>query len=310
MNLKAIAGTLAFASLSSTAVADCFNTEWTATYVNGETSSEYSIPEYTPPPEFESTPPPELLFETSGSTPGGFESSSDVDYDGFAVSGEIFLAPVSCDNGPLKEAAFLSQASSIGAGYAQLETDDGIDTDAWNLFARIVANSWVFEGEFTQFEEDAEFVDTEIDAIRVAVGRYLADSTQLLFAYETTEFEDLADVDRFSVDIKHIASLENGQSFTAQALVGYVQTDSDFGGDDDGFDVQLLGDWYFNDQFSIGTELDFADRDSSGSLFSWMVNATYFFSERISLELAYQEVDDDALSVFGDQFTVEFKYRR
>ena len=309
MKLRAFAGSLALASLSSAALADCFNTEWDITYINGETSSEYSIPEYTPPPEFETgSTPPEVLFETSGSTPGGFDS--DVDYDGFAVSGEIFLAPVSCDNGPLKEAAFLSQASSIGAGYAQIETDDDIETDAWNLFTRIVANSWVFEGEFTQFEEDAEFVDTEIDAIRVAVGRYLADSTQILFAYETTEFENLADVDRFSVDVKTVMSLENGQSFTAQALVGFVSTDTEFGEDDDGFDVALLGDWYFNNQFSIGAELEFADRDSVGSLFNWQVNSTYFFTERISLELAYQDFDDDALSVFGDQFTVEFKYRR
>ena len=307
MKLRALAGTLALASLSSTAVADCFNTEWSIAYLNGETSSEYTVPDYTPPTgsETSSTPTEPPL---TGGTESGF--GSDVDYDGFAVSGEVFLAPVTCDNGPLKEAAFLSQASSIGAGYAQIEADDDVETDAWNLFARIIANSWVIEGEVTQFEEDAEFVDTEIDSLRVSVGRYLADATQILFTYETAEFENLADVDRFSVDVKSVVSLENGQSFTAQALVGLVSTDTEFGDDDDGFDIELLGDWYFNNQFSIGAELAFADRDSVGSLFNWQVNSTYFFSERISLELAYQDFDDDALSVFGDQFTVEFKYRR
>ncbi|MEM6710037.1 MAG: hypothetical protein AAF648_14750 [Pseudomonadota bacterium] len=319
MIVKKLISAAALSGLAFPALADCFRTEWGVSYLNGETESEYSIPEYTPPTDLGSPglPPSPGTGTGTGTTPTpgitvpetspGFDDT--VDYDGFVVSGEVFLAPVSCDSGPLKEAAFLSQVSSIGGAYGQIEDDGDVETDILNAFARIVANSWVVEGELVRNDIDAEFADSEVDYVRIAGGRYLADATQLLFSYENTDF-DIAEADRYAVDIKHVAQLENGMSYTVDALVGFVQTDTIFGQDDDGFDLALMGDWYFNNQFSVGAEIEFADRDSVGSLVNYTLNATYFFTEKILVSATYQDFDDDALSILGDQFVVEFKYRR
>lgn len=313
MNLKSITGFLILAATAGQAAADCFRTEWDVDLISGEKPTSYSIPDYVPPT---STPPPISSPPPTTGTPTSPDSESPgfsdtTDYDGFAVSGELFLAPVSCDAGPLKEAAFLSRVSSIGGAYTSIETDDDLEIDAWDLFGRIIINRWVFEGDVQRVDEESDFFDFQVDTLRLAVGRYLADATQVLVGYETGDYEDFVETERLTVDIKHVASLENGQSYTVQALLGYLTADTEFGEDDDGFDIQLLGDWYFNNQFSVGTELDFADRDSTGSLFSWSVNATYFFTDRISLALAYEEFDeDDLLAITGDQFTVEFTYRR
>lgn len=310
MSLKIFVSALTLSCVAAPVFADCYRSEWGLGYINGESSAGgYSIPDYTPPPS-EPTPPPTggtpveepIIFPESS-------SSSDEDYDGFAVSGEVFFTPVSCDGVPLKEAAFLARASSVGGGYAQLDTDSNADLDAWNLFTRVVVNSWVFEGDVVSTSVDSDFGDSDIDSFRVAVGRYLGDSSQVLFAYETSEIEDL-DAERLSASVKTVVSLENGMSYTIDALVGLVQQDGFAGSDDDGFDVLLSADWYFNNQFSIGGALEFADRDSVGSLFNYSLNGTYFFTDRISLALTYRDSDDDALAVFGDQLALVFTYRR
>lgn len=312
MSLRSIVSAVTLSCVAAPALADCYQSEWSLGYLNGESSvGGYSIPDYTPPSGPDPLPP------TTGGSPGLGEPitfpetslGSDEDYDGFAIGGEVFFSPVSCDGVPLKEAAFLGRASSVGGAYAQLDSDSNVDLDSWNLFTRVVVNSWVFEGDVVSTSIDDDFVDSDVDSFRVAVGRYLGDRSQVLFAYEETEIEEL-DAERLSASIKTVVALENGMSYTIDALVGLVQQDGFAGSDDDGFDVLFSADWYFNNQFSVGAELEFADRDSVGSLFNYSLNSTYFFTDRISLALTYRDTDDDALAVFGDQLALEFTYRR
>ncbi|MEM1433163.1 MAG: putative porin [Pseudomonadota bacterium] len=312
MSLRTLMTAVSLCCVTAPAMADCYRSEWGLGYVAGESSAGgYSVPDYTPPSGTTPLPP------TTGGSPGSSDpitlsessSSSEEDYDGFAVSGEVFFSPVSCDGVPLKEAAFLSQASSIGGSLAQLDTDAGADLEVWNLFTRIVASSWVFEGDVSSTRIDDDFVDSDADSLRIAIGRYFGGASQVLLAFEESEAEGL-DVERLSAGVKTVVSLENGMSYTVDALVGVVRQDGFAGSDDDRYDLQLAGDWYFNNQLSIGAELEFADRDSTGSLFSYSLNSTYFVTERIAVALTYRDTDDDALAITGDQLTLEISYRR
>ena len=310
MIVRNFIGGLTLGCLSATASANCFRTEWDVSTFAGETTSSS---EYTPPDDFIS---PGLLAPLASATPVAASSIDPIvgtdrageDFDGFSVGGEFFFAGVGCDNGPLKEAAFLGQASSVGGGYTQFETDDDVETDSFNIFARVVVNTWVGEAEIRQSEVDGDFIDADVDSFRLAGGKYLQDAMQLLVSYENTDFEG-SEADRFAVEFKAVVQLDNGQSYTANAIAGYTDIEQDFGSDDDSIDLTFVGDWFFNDQFSIGTELEFADRDES--VFNWQLNSTYFFTDKISLALAYSAFDeDDLLATADDQFTLEFNYRR
>ncbi len=281
-------------------------------YITGDISVSESSLDYTPPPSSDPDPPPTSSPPTGSPPvePSSFDrSSSDEDYSGWQVAGEIFFEPVDTSLGPRLLAPFMDRASSVGGAYSTIETDDtDIETETWQLFTRVVINGgWVLEGGFGQTDIDAGIFDEDVDLYRAAVAYYLAQYTQLRVGFDTEDFDGI-DYDTWSIDVTHVQQLENGMTWQAQLLYADVRGDADFG-DDDGSDIAVNISWFFNDAFGVGANFMTADRDSSGDTDSWEVWTNYFPTDKISLSLSYFDEDNDDFDAQNDGVVFEAKYR-
>ncbi len=231
------------------------------------------------------------------------------DYDGWQVNGRAYLDTVDNAGGPARLRPFLNRASHVGARYQTIESDSGVDADTWRIDTRLIWNAWVAEAEFGQADAGVEGVASDADAWRAAVGYYLARGTQLRGAYETLDGDGGFDTSRYAIDVTHVQQLSNGMTWSVNALAALVDEDTAFGSDD-GTDIELTLDWFFNDAFGVGTELVFANRDDGADAESWEVYGDYWITEKISLRLAYVEQDVDDAGLEADAWTFDVVYRR
>jgi hypothetical protein len=308
--MKRMLALIATVGLSKLVFAD-YRGEVNIEYLTGsaETASGYVVPDYTPPvgpvdPPTTGTPP---ALPPISPEPGTY---SDDDYDGWAISGTYYLQPVDTSLGPLRLAPFLSKASSIGGKYGEIETDrSDIETKFWEVETRLVINqAWVLEAGFGAAEIDTVIATNDVDIYRVAAGYYVADTTQLRVAYDVMD-EDTVDADRWSIDIQHVQQLENGMTWSANVLYGLVAGDTRIGRDDDGSDIEIALSWFFSHNLGVGANLDIRDRDVTGDVDYYQYWASYFPTDKISLELSYYDEDNNDLNVSSDGFVFEAKYR-
>lgn len=297
-----------------------FRSDFGLSYADGElclASGGYSPPEdYTPPPTGTPAPPvadpPTVTPPPTGGpieSPGFAGSDCVDDFDGFEVSGQVFLGEVDPGRGPYRLAPFLARASSVGGSYGRFETDaSGVDVDRWSLFARLVTDrGWVFEGAYETSEFDGTGFDTDLDEYRVAGGYYLAQDTQLRLSYSNDD-ADFADSERWAIDVTHVQQLENGMTWSLHALYGFVTGDAGpF--DDDGNDILLSGQWFFRDDIGVGVDFELIDRDATGDLFAWEIFGNWFVTEKVSLNLSYRAEDFDDLDADTKALEFEARYR-
>ena len=105
-----------------------------------------------------------------------------VDYDGFGVAGEFHFDKVDTSKGPLAEASFLDKSSFVNFAFLSIEPDlaGADDVDTTNIGGRFVtASNLIIEADWSTV--DAGNSDT--DTIRVGVGTYLNDNTDVVVSY-------------------------------------------------------------------------------------------------------------------------------
>lgn len=306
---KALLAVVAVAA-SATVLAD-YRGELKINYISGETDiGGYSIPDYTPPPTGGPDPDPgtpPLTPPPSAEVPGTEE-----DYDGFSVAGEVFFEPVDTSRGPTKLAPFMSRASSVGGEYGRLETDSGIESDIWSLFTRVfVSDRFVLEAAFGGVDADSNASEGDVDVYTAALGYYVAEYTQLKLGYDNID-NDLAEADRYRIDVEFVRQLDNGMTFQGKALVGLVNEDNTVFGNNDGTDIELEASWFFNHGFGVGGEFAWQNRDDGGERDGFNLWANYFPTDKISLELSYYQEDFDlgsGVDLETDGFEFEASYR-
>ena len=290
--------TVAILLLASIGVhAETYQSEFTGGYASGTGSFSYQPPSDYVPPTDPGVPPP--------STPEPVGFSANEDYDGWQVGGRLYLDSVDTSQGPLALAPFLTRANHLGFSYSDQETDSGAELDEWRLDTRIVINDLVLEGEYGQANADLFGVDTDADLWRAAVGYYVAQNTQIRGTYELVDSDNGSKSDRYAIDITHVQSLDSGATWSANALVGWVDEDSD-----DGTDINVLIDWYFNNNVSLGTELTFNSRDIAGDTVIYELHGDYFINDYVSLRLSYFDQDYDEADITTDGFLFQVLYRR
>lgn len=300
--VSALAGAIA---LSPVAAAD-FHLEGGIEVLSGEISlgDVYTPPSYTPPT---GTGNPDPGFPPTGTPttpPPTAESSTQAeDYDGWAVSGTWYVGGVDTSRGPLRLAPFMSRASSIGGRVGEIETDSGIDADFYLLDTRwVLGNGVIIEADYGQ----ADGSGGDADIARVAGGYYFADTSAVRLGYDSDD-DDFADYERWSVDVTHVQTMENGMTWSLSALFGFVTGDTAFNEDDDGNDLQLAGSFFPRDNFGVGFELAFSERDATGDVDAYELWADYFVTEKISLTLSYRDEDGDVAE--NDALNFEARYR-
>lgn len=293
---------LAAAFLAGQAAADGFRGEISGGYVSGSTSYSYEIPDYTPPD-------PGAPGEPGSPTEPGISSGSSEDYDGWMIGGRVYLDGVDAAGGPLRLAPFLKRASHVGAHYASVETDSGIDADIWDVDTRLVWNAWVAEASYGQADAGFGGTSGDADVYRAAVGYYVARRTQLRGAYETADGDGGNDTSRYVVDVTHVQRLSNGMTWSVNALAALVDQDTLLL-NEDGTDLELTLDWFFNDNVGVGAQVQLSDRDESSDATRWEIYGDYWVTEKVALRLSYYDQDFDDLDVKSDAWTFEAIYRR
>ena len=262
-------------------------------------------PDYTPPPTGSPDPgfPPTGTPPPTAPPPTSELSTEAEDYDGWAVSGTWYVGGVDTSRGPLRLAPFMSRASSIGGRIGEIETDSGVDADFYLLDTRwVLGNGVIIEADYGQ----ADGGGGDADIARVAGGYYFADTSAVRLGYDSDD-DDLADYERWTVDVTHVQTMENGMTWSLSALFGFVTGDTAFGEGDDGNDLQLAGSFFPRDNFGFGFEVAFAERDATGDVDAYELWADYFVTEKISLTLSYRDEDGDVVE--NDALNFEARYR-
>ncbi len=296
-------GLMGLVLCSGSAWAD-YQCEVGGSYLFGSMDSTYSPPSYQPP--VEEFPPGEtpILPPTLPSV------SSDEDFDGFGVSGTWFFEPVDTSNGPLRLAPFLSRASGISGSYGRYETDESdIEVDFWNAEVRwLVSDAWVVEAGLGGSESDDSIVDAEVDLLHAAVGYYVGQNTEVKVGFNREDAE-VEEYDRWSVQIEHVQTLENGVTWQARGLLGLVKGDHDTFSDADGADWEAAVSVYFTPRFGIGFDYQVEDHGDAGETDFHRAWASYLPSDKVVLELAYYGEENDDVGIDSDGVVFSARYR-
>ncbi|MEQ9451656.1 MAG: putative porin [Pseudomonadales bacterium] len=270
----------------------------------------YYVPpgEYVPPETDDPEPPVGGEMPTIPTTPPA--SSGDEDYDGWAVTGRYYFAPVDTSHGPIDLAPFITRSSSVGGQYGRLETDEtDLETSFWDADVRLViASRWVLEAELGGREVDELGADTDIDLYRAAVGYYVGETTEVKVSVDR-EDADFEDYDRWSVQVNHVTTFENGMTWQARALLGNVTGDHDLWRDVDGTDIEIDMSFYFNSRLGVGAKYSAKDRGDAGDIDAHELWANYFVTDKLSLALSYYSEDHDGRDLESDGIVFAAKYK-
>jgi hypothetical protein len=102
----------------------------------------------------------------------------------------IFLQEVNHGDLPHSQAFFLERAASLSMAYADLDVDLGFADTSGDFGAfdaqYITESHWVIGGGYTRFDIDRL---SEVESHNVEFGRYLDDSSRLLFTYAKADTE-------------------------------------------------------------------------------------------------------------------------
>jgi Putative general bacterial porin len=193
-------------------------------------------------------------------------------YDGLITSteysGTYYFSQVSTDATPLAEAAFLGKNSSINLSYFRSESEDFDGLDSKSVSASFfIPNSIFFAG--VGYTEDDDENDATFNLGITPINGLLI----------TTQHNKEADEYNENLYAKYVMQLNGGKALN---LEGQVSKDEDT----DETEYTLIGDFYFNRNFSIGAA--FTDYDAGTA---YGLSARHFFTDTISVEAEYYRID-------------------
>jgi len=225
----------------------------------------------------------------------------DGDVDRVGLGGRFYFNEVDTSKGPLGEAAFLDQASSIGAGWVYTDADDiveDVDSDSYAIDGRYVLQTSVpliFEANWTR--ETPDFSD--VDYFRVGFGAYITETTTVVVSYRTSDIDEsddveAGDIDAYGIDLRHLWHLGGDAAIVLEGHYGLIDVDDNNINDGDDIDSwNIGGTWYINN--SLGFSAAYNRFDNFGlEQDTYSVGAEWFVTEGIALSLdyAHSEVDD------------------
>lgn len=248
-------------------------------------------------------------FEAGTAISGGDVSS-------ITVGGTAYIQPVDDSKGPLGEAAFISQSSSISAFYSDGETDvddaPEIELESYGLGGRYVTNkmgSWIIDLAYERDEPES----AQIDNYSIGLGKYLTDTTTLVFSYRNSDADEGGDVDSYRVDLDHLFMFGNDGGLKLHAAYGFVDVDDDgeFSSDDnDDIDVyELDGTWYICRNFGLSAGYRNTDFQAE-ELEEYFGGAEYFITDDVSVGVAYTEgeIEDSDIETDSFVFTANVRF--
>lgn len=230
----------------------------------------------------------------------------DGDVDRVGLGGRFYFRNVDTSKGPLGEAAFLDQSSSVGAQWVYTDADDvveDVDSDSYTIDGRYVLQTsipLIFEASWSR--ETPAFSD--IDFYRLGFGAYITDTTTLIVSYRTSDVDetseiDPGDIDAYSIDLRHLWHLSGDGAVVVEGHYGLVDVEDNNINDGDDIDTWSIGGtWYINSMLGFGA--NFSRFDNFGiELDTYGVGAEWFVADNIglSLDYNYSEIDDTDVEI-------------
>ncbi|MCB1843150.1 MAG: putative porin [Halioglobus sp.] len=236
------------------------------------------------------------------------------DVSSITLGGTAFLMPVDDSKGPLGEAAFIDQASSLSVFYSDGETDvdsaNDIELESYGIGGRYVTKetgSWIVDLAYTR-DEPGGF---EVDNYSIGVGKYLWDTTTLVFSYSNSDADAGGDVDSYRVDVDHLWTFGNDGGLKLHGAYGITDIDDDeeFSDNDDVDVYEIDATWYITRNFGIGGGYSNTE-DGGEELEQYLAFAEYFITDSVSVGIAYTEaeVEDTDFETDSYVFTASARF--
>ena len=212
--------------------------------------------------------------------------TANTDYDGFGIGGEFHFDKVDTSKGPLAEASFLDKSSALSFIFFSKEDDvaNADEEETTSIDGRFVtASNLIIEANWSTVDTG----NSDSDSIRVGVGTYLNDNTDVVVSY-TTEDDNNADIDYLDVAFHGVNPLNQGASVGYDVAVGYIDTDAD-----SGYHIDVGGMYYFNNMLGLGLSAGITDiGDFSSDTIS--LDASFFPAPEVEVAFSYFDEGGDA----------------
>jgi hypothetical protein len=261
----------------------------------------------------------ELLLQDSNNDYG---NNLEEESDGKLLRATVYFSPVTTENVPIAEAGFLSRQSSLGIDYIDLDTDykyagffsDSNGSESEN--GKLLSGRFVLTGSElilgvdigqveVKYDNNGFLYDSDIDIIDLSIGWYLTDMSALTFGIgrtiDETEYQGIfsgfdfrieEETTSILVDYKHVFSLYGGSYIGINGGIVLSETTDDSSDSYLAIQESVAVDWYPNERFSIGFDMEYINYDSDDFNYdyyedvtelSYSLNTRYYFNEKIGL---------------------------
>lgn len=219
----------------------------------------------------------------------GQADAMNVDVDTGVIAGEFYLESVDTGKGPLAEAAFLDQASGIMVMYSSTEFDvPGADEiDSFGIGGRLVtSNKLILELDYS--ETDGGNFNSDSDTVRLGIGTYLNDRTDIVASYETESTDGADDVDILNIALHSVCAHQGGASLAYDLSASYIDAE-----DDSGHNLSAGATYYVNNALGFNLSVDatdIGDFDSTNA----SIGVNYFPMENLQIEASWFDQGGDS----------------
>lgn len=160
------------------------------------------------------------------------------------------------------------------------------------------------EGRFIDTEVDTNGGDIDGDGIHIGGSFTLAENWHAFASYETLDFDFDIDISAFTIGAGYMTSIAPQTDLVAR--LAYINGEADAGGfgdvDDSGFGLQTGFRHMFNSQFEGRAFLNYVDLDESGDETTFELAGDYFFNDQFSAGLQLEFGDDTTAFSIGGRY--------
>lgn len=246
---------------------------------------------------------------------GGYEKEdADTSTDKTIGAGaEIYLSPVSTENKPLAQAAFLDKSSSVMVGYISSKRDlQNASIDSIDLGGPLIGINYITEIDafilgaiYSNADGDTNPSGFTIDTslIGFTIGKYINDSTTVEASYTSseTEYRNISSTQTLTLDIEYYELTYN----TVQALgainyysfgIGFelIRAESSSSVKEDNNEFQVSGGYYFSRMTSLDAAASFNSGDDvSDEGVTLAISLTHFIAPQIAIEIELSKFNAD-----------------
>ena len=241
------------------------------------------------------------------------------------LSAEIYFSPVNTDNKPLAQAAFLDKSSSVSIGYINLKTEyqnsslNSIDSKGPNFGINYITetNSFILGALYStnDIETDPSLVTGDLTIAGISIGKYLNDSSAVIFSYTSsdTEVQNTVpsqsanlDIEYYGLSYNTVQSLDATSYYRVSAEIELINKSDSDSVEEDNVELGILGEYYFTRMTSLGAGIMFNSGDNvSDEGKSFGVGFTHFFSPQVAFDITLSRFNaDDSQTEDADSISV------